>query len=69
MGEKINLWEDVGNKCLERAKELLNDKKSLTEENSKIIYNLVSSAMAIDSLNLQWEMRNRYGERVLRGQP
>lgn len=64
MPENKNLWEEVGNKCLTQAIEVLNKETIPNIENVEIVSKLVNTAIAIDSLNLQWAVQSRYGEQV-----
>lgn len=49
-----NLWELVGNMCLEKALTILKKENHLDVETTKVVRNLVEVAILIDSLNLQW---------------
>ena len=64
MTENKNLWEEVGNKCLTQAIEVLNKETIPNIENVEIVSKLVNTAIAIDSLNLLWTSQSRYGEQV-----
>ena len=56
MNEKnINLWEQVGNGCLQKADLLLKKDIIPTVETVEMICRLVSAAIEIDTLNLRWE--------------
>lgn len=55
----INLWEQVGNGCLEKAEGLLKSENIPTAGTVEMIYRLVSTAIAIDTLNLHWTSRNQ----------
>ena len=56
MNEKnINLWEQVGNGCLQKADLLLKKENIPTAETVEMICRLVSTAIEIDTLNLRWE--------------
>ena len=48
-----NLWEKVGNRCLQRANSELENMEHLTEDGVGLVQKLVSIAIAIDQLNLQ----------------
>ena len=50
-----NLWELVGNMCLEKALTILKKENHLDVETTKVVRNLVEVAILIDSLNLQWQ--------------
>ena len=60
----ISLWEKVGNGCLQKANELLKSENIPTAGTVEMIYRLVSTAIAIDILNLQWASRSQSGEQV-----
>lgn len=62
-----NLWEKVGNRCLQRANSELENMEHLTEDGVGLVQKLVSIAIAIDQLNLQWAVQNRYGAAAYRG--
>lgn len=64
-----NAWEQVGNKCLNLARNLLEIEAAPTAATVEAVERLVSIAIAIDKLNLQWAEQNRYGEQVFRGRP
>ena len=53
--EQVNLWEKVGNKCLERALELLGEETVLDDDKARAIDKLTGIAISIDMLNLRWE--------------
>ncbi len=53
--EQVNLWEKVGNKCLERALELLGEETVLDDDKTEAIDKLTGIAISIDMLNLRWE--------------
>lgn len=63
MSEK-NLWEEVGDKCLQRANELLDDKTVSAAATAETVRSLVETAISIDLLNLRRIQQNRYGARV-----
>lgn len=52
----INLWEEIGNKCLLLADRLLNSAqdRASAERNLVLATRLIESAVAIDDLNLRW---------------
>lgn len=66
--EQVNLLEKVGNKCLEQALMLLNEKTALNADKIKAVSDLVGIAISIDALNLRWAEQNRYGGAVFQGQ-
>ena len=51
----INLWEQVGNGCLQKADLLLKKEDFPNVETVEMICRLVSTAIEIDTLNLRWE--------------
>lgn len=59
-----DLWLKIGNKCLSHAMAVLNNSVTPTEEMANLVQKLVSVAIAIDQLNLQWAAQNRYGAAV-----
>ncbi len=65
---KVNLWKKVGNKCLERALELLDEETALDDDKTGAIDKLTGIAISIDILNLRREEQNRYAGAVFRGQ-
>ncbi len=52
------LWAEVGRKCLERAKEILDKETSLTCEEVSEAGRLIDCAVAMDLQNLRWEERS-----------
>lgn len=64
-----NLWEQVGNKCLNKADEILQTQTVLNSEQVKTVRELVDTAIAIDLLNLRWDQQNRFGAAAFRDQP
>lgn len=66
--EQESLWEQVGNRCLERALALLNEETALDMNNIRAAKELVKIAVSIDLLNLRWTEQSRYGEAVFQGQ-
>ncbi len=62
-----NTWEQVGNKCLNLANSLLDSETVPTAATVETVGKLVSIAIAIDTLNLQWAVKTRYGERASAG--
>ncbi len=62
-----NIWHEIGNKCLEEALKMLNEKTDLTEERVKTVKELVGIAISIDTLNLHWEAQSQFGGQVFRG--
>lgn len=65
--EKNSLWEQVGNRCLELAKQELNKETAPTAATVETIERLVGIAISIDTLNLRWAQRTRYGEAAFEG--
>ena len=64
----MNLWEDVGNLSLAKAKELLEKMNTApTPEGIEAVERLVGIAVKIDMLNLQWEVQSRSAAAVSRG--
>lgn len=66
-GDKMSqdgLWQKVGTKCLNQAIAVLDHTVTPTEEMANLVQTLVSVAIAIDQLNLQWAAQNRYGAAV-----
>ncbi len=51
-----NLWYEVGNLCLTMAKALLENSKRPITETADVVQKLVDTAIAMDRLNLDWEM-------------
>ena len=64
-----NLWEEIGNTCLNRATNLLKLETVPSAETAETVKNLVETAIAIDMLNLHWAEQNRYGAAVFAGRP
>lgn len=62
-----NLWEQVGNACLNRANEILKTKTVLSSKQVRTVKELVDIAINIDSLNLHWAGQNRFDAAVVRG--
>lgn len=56
-----SLWEQVGNRCLELAKQELNKETVPTGATVETVGRLVGIAISIDDLNLRWAEQNRYG--------
>ena len=54
-----NLWELVGNACLEKALTILNKENHPDVEITRVVQNLVETAISIDTLNLQWQSQNQ----------
>lgn len=61
-GVAENLWLKAGNKCLRRAIELLDDKTAPAEETARAVQELILSAVAMDLLNLLWEVKGKFYE-------
>ena len=69
MKNHSNLWEELGNLCLELAKKELDQGISPTTGSLETVERLVRVAIAIDELNLRWAAQTRYGAAVFRGRP
>lgn len=67
-----NLWEQVGNRCLEHALNLLDEKTAPTAATVQTVKGLVDVALSIDMLNLHWaqhwEQKTGYSAAAFRGQ-
>lgn len=63
-----NLWDCIGNLSLKKAKELLDAETVPTAATAETVHVLVHTAIEIDTLNLHWEERSRFGGAVFRGQ-
>lgn len=59
--EQNSLWEQVGNRCLELARQELNKETAPTAATVETAERLVRIAIAIDDLNLRWATQTRYG--------
>lgn len=68
MEEKENLWEKVGNRCLEHALKLLESETAPTIEAAGAIRTLVETAIDIDELNLRQSDQSRFYASVCQGQ-
>lgn len=66
--ENKSLWERIGNKCLEKAENLINEETATTAETIEAVKSLVDIAISIDMLNLHWATQNRYGAELHKGQ-
>ena len=64
--EQNNLWEQVGNRSLMCALELLGKDAATTTATVETVQKLVHIAIEIDLLNLRWAEQSRYGAAVLR---
>lgn len=69
MDKERNLWNEVGNKCLRRASELLDSETTPTVAAAEVVKSLVETAVSMDLLNLRWAIQNRSGAAVFRGRP
>lgn len=67
--EVRDLWTEVGNKCLQRASELLDDKTAPAAATAETVKCLVETAVSMDRLNLLWAEQSRYGAAVFRDPP
>ncbi len=63
----VNLWYDVGNRCLTVAKTMLKSETAPTAATVETVGKLVNIAIAIDMLNLRWEERTPYEKAVSLG--
>lgn len=61
MSNAVDLWLEVGNKCLKRASELLDSEAAPITETSAAVKRLVEAAVMMDDLNLRWAIQNRSG--------
>lgn len=68
MDKEVNLWEQVGNRCLKAALSALEKETVPTAATVETVRGLVETAISIDRLNLLWAQQNRYGAAVFRGQ-
>lgn len=59
--EQNNLWEQVGNRCLELAKAELKKETATTGTTVETVERLVRIAISIDKLNLQWAAQTQSG--------
>ena len=59
MEQVINLWKKVGDKCLMRASDILYGDGKLSMEKVELVKRLVDITVAIDNLNLQWEVQTQ----------
>lgn len=59
MDKERNLWNEVGNKCLRRASELLDSETTPTAATAEVVKSLVETAVSMDLLNLRWAIQNR----------
>ena len=55
--EQNNLWEQVGNRCLELARQELNKETAPAAATVETVERLVGIAISIDDLNLRWEVQ------------
>lgn len=67
MAEAINLWEKIGNGCLDKALKLLEKDTTPTATTVGMVRELVETAISIDLLNLCWDGRSQYDAPVFRG--
>lgn len=65
--KEFDLWESVGNGCLKKADSLLEKETIPTATTVEMVSNLVSIAIAIDSLNLRWTEQTRSCAAAFRG--
>lgn len=66
-GNGSSLWIDVANRCLERAKELLEKETAPTCEEIGAATSLINAAVSMDQMDLQWEAQNRSGAALWTG--
>lgn len=66
MPDERNLWVEVGNKCLQRASELLDDKTAPAAATAETVKILVEMAISMDVLNLRWAQQTQSVEQALR---
>ena len=59
-----NLWEKIGNECLNKANKILQERTALDTEDARTVRELVDIAIAIDVLNLRWAEQKHYGTGV-----
>ncbi len=59
MREDFNLWKEVGDRCLKSAIAMLDDETTPKAMTVAAISALVDTAIAIDTLNLQWAKEKR----------
>ena len=59
MPTEKDLWTEVGNKCLRRASELLDDKTAPAAATAETVKVLVETAISMDMLNLHWAAQSR----------
>lgn len=69
MDKEVNLWEQVGNRCLKAALSALEKEAVPTAATVETVNALVETAISIDRLTLLWARQNRYGAAVFRGLP
>lgn len=68
MDKERNLWNEVGNKCLRRALELLDSETTPTVATAEVVKSLVETAVSMDLLNLRWAIQNRSGAATRRAE-
>lgn len=66
---KLNLWEQIGNLCLDKALRALQNPTTPTAATVEAVKGLVKVAIAIDTINLRWAAQNRFGAAGWKGQP
>lgn len=62
-----NLWEQVGNLCLQNALALLKKGTTPTAATVEMVKDLTTIAIAIDDLNRRWEQQNQSCAAVFQG--
>ena len=65
--EERELWAGFGNKCLQRASELLDDRTAPAAATAEAVGCLVEAAVLMDWINLQWAAQSRSAAAVSRG--
>jgi hypothetical protein len=65
--EQNSLWEQVGNRCLELARQELNKEAAPTAATVETVERLVGIAISIDDLNLRWVAQTRYDAAAFEG--
>lgn len=64
--KSVNLWEQVGNRCLKSALAALEKETVPTAATVETVRGLIGTAISIDMLNLRWSVQNRCGAAVFR---
>ena len=66
---ETNLWEKLGNRCLELAIAELDKETVPIPAEMETVERLVRIAISLDEPNLQWANQSRYGAAVFAGRP